>query len=124
MFIGMSNDLIQTIRNPIENPHKRTRLLIISSITIVVVFIVTLMSVNSLLRLKYEDEFDIHESVFFIFKPTIGILGLMEMYWAFKALNSIWFGLIRRKGLHSEVRNYIFTRQFIMILGRLAIIMP
>ena len=120
----MSNDLIQTIRNPIENPHKRTRLLIISSIVIVVVFNVTLMTVNSLLRLKYQDNLDIHERVFFIFKPTIGILGLLEMYWAFKALYSIWFGLIRRKGLNPEIRTFIFARQLIMILGRLAIIMP
>jgi hypothetical protein len=74
--------------------------------------------------MKYEDELDIHERVFFIFKPTIGTLYIVEMYWALKALYAIWFGLIRRKGLNSEIRTNIFVRQLIMILGRLAIIMP
>ena len=53
---------------------------------------------------------DIHERVFFIFKPTMAILYIVEIYWAFVALYQIWFGLIRRKGLNNEIRTNIFFK--------------
>lgn len=119
--IGVSYDLIKTVRNPIDSYHKRLRNIFWWSAGVSFSFTAVMGLFIYVLPKSY---FDLVDNLIFIKRPLLLVLDFIEMYFGVLAIFVSFRGIYQRKGPNSHIIKHIFQRQLLMVIIRLATQIP
>ena len=122
--IGISKDLVKTIRYPIDKFDKRLQLTFISSAILLVLLNSLILFLVTVIPGLGGRKLDARDITIMIVKPIVSFLYIVEVIYSFQALYVAGYGICIRKGLNFQMRKAVFRKYVLFVAVRLITIVP
>ena len=108
--IGLSYDLVKTIRNPIGNFGKHIKVMFTLLFATIITFMLIQLFVMEVLPRMTGTNIGHQETIMLFIEPFYVLILVVELYWEILAVYVSYKGLFKRKGLNQKERDNIFRR--------------
>ena len=121
--MGVSYDLIKSVRNPIDSYHQRLKRIFQSGILVCLLMLTVIWYFAYGFPLTVQ--FYTVDLIIFVVRPLLLLINFTESYFGIMSIYTVFRGMFLRKGPnHSKEVKYVIRRQICMVLIRFSTQLP
>jgi hypothetical protein len=121
--MGVSYDLIKSVRNPIDSYHQRLKRIFQSGILVCLLMLTVIWYFAYGFPLTVQ--FYTVDLIIFVVRPLLLLINFTESYFGIMSIYTVFRGMFLRKGPnHSKEVKYVIRRQICMVLIRFCTQLP